>query len=114
MACVQTSSLFVLSVLVSVGAVHSDAAVRAKKVWVNPCSLSPAKSMPMCNMSLSFETRVANLVTSLTQAEKIGLFGTNAAPVPRLNIPEYEVSSNSDALARSCIYDIWFRLSGGD
>ena len=40
--------------------------------WQNPCSLEPAKSMPMCDTSLTFAQRVANLVGNLSLSEKMG------------------------------------------
>lgn len=43
-----------------------------------------------CNRSLSDEVRVADLVSMLTTAEKVGLLGNSATAVPRLGIPHYE------------------------
>jgi hypothetical protein len=58
---------------------------------VRPCDVQPGKSMPFCDLTLSIEKRVTNLVANLSTAEKIGLFGTTAAyAIPRLNIPGYE------------------------
>lgn len=58
---------------------------------LRPCDVEPGKSMSFCDLSLSRQVRVSNLVANLTTEEKIGLFATTtAAPIPRLNVPPYE------------------------
>ncbi|CAM6109319.1 unnamed protein product [Calypogeia fissa] len=53
-----------------------------------PCNEN--NGFPFCNRTLSDEARVADLVSRLTTAEKIGLIVNTATAVPRLGIPSYE------------------------
>jgi hypothetical protein len=40
---------------------------------INPCDQSPSKDLPFCDLTKTFEQRVADLVKQLTPKEKIGL-----------------------------------------
>eukprot|EP01012_Entosiphon_sulcatum_P026875 TRINITY_DN32374_c0_g1_i1.p1 TRINITY_DN32374_c0_g1~~TRINITY_DN32374_c0_g1_i1.p1 ORF type:complete len:736 (-),score=89.17 TRINITY_DN32374_c0_g1_i1:56-2263(-) len=55
-----------------------------------PCDLEPGKSQPWCNTGFDLNTRVADLVSRLTENEKIPLFSNTALSVARLNIPAYQ------------------------
>jgi len=59
------------------------------------CAFSPAISVaqstyPFQNTSLSFEKRVADLVSRLTLEEKVGQMLNTAPAIPRLGIPAYD------------------------
>lgn len=49
-----------------------------------------SNEFPFMNLSLSFETRVNDLVSRMTLGEKINQMMNAVPAIPRLNIPAYE------------------------
>eukprot|EP01116_Phalansterium_solitarium_P015449 TRINITY_DN3413_c0_g2_i1.p2 TRINITY_DN3413_c0_g2~~TRINITY_DN3413_c0_g2_i1.p2 ORF type:complete len:747 (-),score=307.36 TRINITY_DN3413_c0_g2_i1:314-2554(-) len=76
------------------------------------CVNASATSLPYCDTSLSFEARIADLISRLTTVEKIGLISpdpdystcdmqTNA--VPRLGLPRYQwLIETNTGVASAC------------
>jgi beta-glucosidase-like glycosyl hydrolase len=54
-----------------------------------PCVAEPGKSAVWCDPTKDIETRVAALVSNLTDEEKAGLFVNSASAVKRINWPGY-------------------------
>jgi len=59
-------------------------------VFTPACHTSPLCSMKICDTSLSISERVASLVQSLTEEEKILNLVDSAAGSARLGLPPYE------------------------
>jgi beta-glucosidase-like glycosyl hydrolase len=64
-------------------------ATHATKGVTRACSDSTTKTLPYCNVKLSTEARVSDLLSRLTLAEKLSMMDSNQQPIPRLSIPGY-------------------------
>lgn len=61
-----------------------------RPAFVPVCQTSPLCSTKLCDTSLSLKERIASLVSSLTEEEKILNLVNSAAGAPRIGLPLYE------------------------
>jgi beta-D-xylosidase 4 len=54
------------------------------------CKSGPLSTFPICDLSLSSRQRVADLISRMTTAEKIGCMGNDGHSIPRLGLPSYQ------------------------
>ncbi|CAB9501820.1 Exo-1,4-beta-xylosidase bxlB [Seminavis robusta] len=64
--------------------------VPAVATSVGPCSSDDQKQFPYCNTSLPVIERATDLVSRMTQAEKIGQMVNSAPPIERLGVQQYD------------------------
>ena len=77
-----------LSGLLALGVASSSYTPGRQHPQFRQCNGTQSNS-PWCDTSKPIAERVAALVAALTMEEKAGLFVDSAAPVPRLDIPQY-------------------------
>jgi hypothetical protein len=58
---------------------------------VNPCldSSKPFSKQPWCDATLDYDTRVEDMISRMTLAEKIGALDTKTPAIPSLGLPAY-------------------------
>ena len=104
---VTTVAIVLLYTLLAVG--YSDA-VGVPNAYACQPKQTKSKGLPFCDMSLSFEQRVSDLLGRLTLREKLGLIhadpSTDACAfldsgVPRLDIPVYAWTEEANTGADS-------------
>ena len=54
------------------------------------CAKGPMAAFPICDPTVAIDTRVDDLISRLTIAEKISQLGNNADAVDRLGLPAYQ------------------------
>lgn len=64
-----------------------------------PCQMPAYSSLPFCNMSLSMDTRVKDLVSRLTNTSKYGLFDNGSGGAPEVGLGPYQVRSSTSRRA---------------
>jgi beta-glucosidase len=72
-----------------VAAAVALAAGQGKPVY-NPCTASPYNGQPWCNVTLDVDTRVADLLTRIPVADKIGMFNTASGGSSAVGIASYQ------------------------
>lgn len=82
---------YVMSLLQITNPQTAAAGTQKSTAYTPACMTSPLCSQQICNTSLSLADRVASLVNSLTQEEKILNLVDSSAGSTRLGLPPYEV-----------------------